>query len=358
MVKKQKKQTDSQDKRVKVSTLFYALAILVVALAIVASILAYGTKTAVGERISSVVSKVVPFPAAIVGWNHILFMTEVQENLSSVEKFYRSQNFASEGLRVDFTTENGRKRLMIKEREVMDKMVEDMIIEILAKDRGIFISEKDVDKAVSQKLNEFGTENDVKKDLLDSYGWSMDDFRKKIVLPSMYSDALEKKVLAEEFDVSAPKEKIKQAKTQLESGKDFAEVVRMSSEGTSKENGGELGWVKKDQVVLELQDALFGEKPLEKNSIIESSIGFHIVEIENRKKEGDQTVLQLRQVFVAKKTFADWLIEQKKKMNVLVPVSAFIWDSKVGTIDFADESMRIFEKEERSKAQGDASIML
>jgi hypothetical protein len=44
-------------------------------------------------------------------------------------------------------------------------------------------------------------------------------------------------------------------------------------------------------------------------------------------------------------------------MRVFVPLSDFIWNSELGMVDFRDEKMRAFEKEERSKVQGDASIM-
>lgn len=352
-----KKKSVEDDKKIKVSTLLYACATVLVAVIGVMSVLAYGTQTKIGAKIASSVSKIVPFPAAVIDWKNVVSTSGVKSNLTSLEKFYATQDFATEGLRVDFTTESGRKRLRIKEREIMDKMVEDKAIEILAKEKGVSISKKDVEQAVSQKLNEFGTADDVKADLARSYGWSMDDFKERVVLPSMYADALAQKVATEELDNSQAKEKIKQAQSQLETGKDFAEVVRNYSEGSSKGADGELGWVKKAQIAPELGEALFGAEPIAKNAIIESSIGFHIVDVKNSKKEEGQDVLQIRQVFVAKKTFADWLIEKKKQMKIFIPLRDFVWDSNAGMVDFKDEEMRIFEKEQRAKAQGDASIM-
>ncbi|KKQ52547.1 MAG: Foldase protein PrsA [Parcubacteria group bacterium GW2011_GWD2_38_11] len=353
-----KKQNEENEKRIKVSTIVYAFLILLMIVLGVGSILAYGTRTEIGTKIAAKIAVVIPFPAAIINWKNVVYINDVQANLASVEKFYQTQDFAKEGLRIDFTTEDGKKRLRIKQREVIDKMVEDEIIEILAKRKGIFVTNDDAEKVVAQKLNEFGTADDVKNDLLKSYGWTMDDFKKRVVLPSIYMEELAQKVTVEEISDNAKvKDKILQAQKQLESGKDFAEVARSYSEGTSREKGGELGWAKKDQVVPELQAALFGKDTPEKNSIIESSIGFHIVEIENRKKENSEDVLQLRQIFVAKNTFADWLESEKKQMKVVVPLADFIWDAQLGSVDFRDEKMRVFEKQERAKVQGDASIM-
>ncbi|MDD5396718.1 MAG: peptidylprolyl isomerase [Candidatus Moranbacteria bacterium] len=357
-MEKQQKQTPEGEIKIKISTLVYAILIVLVVVVGILSILAYGTNTAIGSKISAKISQVIPFPAAIVDWRHVVFMKDVETNLASVEKFYQTKNFASEGLRVDFSTDEGKKRLRIKEREILDKMVEDQIIEILAKNRGISVSDSDAQKVVNQQLNEFGTADDVKKDLENSYGWNMDDFKARVVVPNLYADALASKVMAENFDVTPAKDKINKALKDLENGKDFAQVVRTYSEGTSKDNAGELGWVKKDQVLPELQAALFGDGSFKKDSIIESSIGFHLMEIEDSKKVDGEDQLKLRQVFVSKNTFADWLQNQKKQMQVTVPLKDFVWNKATGSIDFRDDSMRAFEKEQRAKSQGDASIML
>ena len=346
------------EKKIKLTTLIYALLIIIVIIVGISSILAYGTKTEIGKKISAIISKTIPFPAAIINYSNIVYMSDVEKDLASLEKFYQTQDLSKEGLRVDFTTLDGQKRLQIKEREVIDKLVEDKMIEILAKKNGIVIPQADVNKAIAQKLSEYGVTSDVmKNELLNSYGWSIEDFKKFVAMPSAYKEALSLIISQQDLDNSQPKARIESAQKELASGKDFAQVVGSYSDGASKEDGGELGWVNKDQVLPELQSALFGSKPLEKNSIIESSIGFHIVEIENKKKENNEDLLQIRQIFVAKNTFVDWLDAQKKTMKVIMPLSGFRWNSSTGSVDFRSEQMQTFEKNERSKAVGDASIM-
>jgi parvulin-like peptidyl-prolyl isomerase len=347
------------DKKIKLSAIVYGILVVLVAVIIIGSILAYGTQTTIGKKIADVIAAVIPFPAAIVDHTHVVYLKDVRKNLASIEKFYQyqEQDLSKEGLRIDFSTPDGKKRLEIKKREVLDKLVEDKIIEILAQARGISISEKTVDAAVAQKLAEYGTAKDFQDNLANSYGWNLEDFKKRIVLPGAYKDALAAYVTNENLDNSASKVKIEQAKKELDNGKSFAQVVSDYSEGPSRASGGELGWVKKNQLVPELQDVLFSSKMPDKNAVIESQIGFHIVEVENKKKENGEEVLQLRQVFVTKNAFADWLDSEKKKMSVLVPLSEFTWNNSTGSVDFRNEEMRSFEKEERAKVQGDASIM-
>ena len=345
------------EKKIKLSTLVYAmLTVLFVIIAII-STLAYGTNTEIGKRIYLKISKIVPIPAAVIGWNDFVLLSDVRSNLASVEKFYKVNDFSQEGLRVDFSTESGKKRLKIKEREILEKLIEDKVIKILAQKRGISISEKDIDKIVENKLEELGTASDLEKDLANTYGWNMEDFKKNVVIPTAYKDALMQYVLLGELDNSSAKEKANEARKELESGKDFAEVVDKFSEGDSKKKGGELGWVKKEQMIQELQEALFDEERYGNNEVIESSIGFHIVRIEEKKKEGEESVLRLKQIFVAKKTFADWLKDSKKSISILIPLKDFRWNSDRAVVEFRSEKMQKFEAEERLKAQGDASIM-
>ena len=349
----------NNEKKIKLKTLIYALLIIIIIIIGISSILAYGTQTEIGKKISTVISRVIPFPAAVIGYTNVVYMSDVEQDLASLEKFYQTHDLSKEGLRVDFTTSDGQKRLQIKEREIIDKLVEDKIIEILAKKKGVTLSQADINKAIAQGLSDYGTADDVKNDLLNSYGWSMEDFKKFVVLPSAYKAALSSLVSQQILNNSQAKAKLEQAQKQLAGGKDFAQVASEYSEGASKGNGGELGWVKKNQVLPELQSALFdsNSKPFEKDSVIESSIGFHIIEIENKKQENNEDVLQIRQIFIAKDTFADWLNTQKKSMRIFVPLSGFTWNSSTGSVDFRSEQMQTFEKEERSKATGDASIM-
>lgn len=354
---KQENITHNDEKKIKLSTLVYAILVILVVVIGIGSILAYGTNTVIGGKIAAKMSKIIPFPAVFINYTSLISVNNVQKKVASIEKFYATEDLSTEGLRIDFTTPDGQKRLKIKEREILNKMVEDKIIEILAKKQGLSISKTEIDNAVSTQLAKYGTTKDLQNDLLNSYGWTLEDFKAQVVMPIVYKTMLTQYAAGQNMGETASKTKIQQAQKELVTGKDFAEVAKNFSDGSSKENGGELGWVTKDQVVSELQSVLFGEKQPEKNSIIESSIGFHIVEIENRKKENNEDVLQLRQIFVAKNVFADWLETQKRKMKVWIPLKEFAWDISTGSVIFQDEQMNEFEKNQRSKAQGDASIM-
>jgi len=357
-----KNKKDQQDgsvpaKKVKVSTVVYAILIVAIFAIAAMSVLAYGTNTQIGNKIAATVSRIVPFPAVIIGYTNVIPLGAVEKNLVSVRHFYESQNFSTSGLRVDFSTPDGAKRLKIKEKEVLNKMVEDRVVAMLAKQRGITISQTDVDKAVSEQLAVYGSSSDaVSKKLMDMYGWTINDFKSQVVLPSMYRDKLSSAVAGELTSPEQAKQQIQAAKQELDSGADFASVAQKYSQGASASSGGEMGWVAKQQLIPALSDVIYGTTD-PSDSIIESPLGFHIVNIEEKKKDGDADVVRFRQIFVPKETFADWLNAQMSKMTFWVPLNGYYWDKTTNTVEFKNAAMKTFQHSEQASPNGDASMM-
>jgi hypothetical protein len=80
----------------------------------------------------------VSFPLVKVGENGKLITSrELIENTEAVKQFYQSQDLASKGLRVDFSTSQGKLRLKIKEKDVLNKLVENIILEEVSNKNGV-----------------------------------------------------------------------------------------------------------------------------------------------------------------------------------------------------------------------------
>lgn len=348
----------SENKKIKPATILMAVAIL---LLFCLGGLIFGTYQI--DLIAEDVNvwkkiRITSLPGVVLDGGRSISLAEIENNFKAMRKFYETQDYSKVGLRVDFSTEDGKKRLLIRERELLNKMVEDRFMEILAKEQGIVVSLQTLNESVERKMNEYGNKEDVLKDLSEHYGWTIEDFKTQIVLPDMYKEALMQKVAEQNApDNERAKELILQAQKALSDGQDFALVAKQYSQGSTANEGGELGWVSQEQLTPELGQVLFGEKMPEKNAVLESSLGYHIVEIEEKKKEQNQDVLRIRQIFVRKNTFTDWLDQQIRKRNVRVLVKGFVWNKEKAMVDFKTEEMRNVEKELLEKSQGDASLI-
>lgn len=360
LMKKEAKAQDAPQKykSIKLKTLVIVGALLLLLAVVILAVFTY-QQTLTGEKAVGFARLKASFlPAVIVDGTSLITIGDVEKNLGAMRKFYETQDYSTVGLRVDFTTEDGKKRLLIKERELLNKMIEDRFVQILAKENGVDISKADVTAAVGSKLEEYGNKDSVVEDLATHYGWTIEDFKQEIVLPDMYKEALAKRVAASsEAANTKAKERIESAQKKLLAGTDFVQVAKELSDGSTAKEGGELGWVTKDQLTPELSTAVFGADNPQKFAIIESSLGFHIVDVEEKKKDQGNDVVRMRQVFVRKETFTNWLDAKIKERGVRVLLKDFTWDKGAGSVEFSAGNMRQFEEEILKKSQGDASLL-
>ena len=77
---------------------------------------------------------------------------------------------------------------------------------------------------------------------------------------------------------------IKKILTELKEGKDFAEAAKEYSEDVSASLGGDVGFVKKGQMVPEFEKAVYRLKEGEISDVVETEYGYHIIKAEEIKK--------------------------------------------------------------------------
>jgi len=78
------------------------------------------------------------------------------------------------------------------------------------------------------------------------------------------------------------KAKIENLRRQILNGADFAEVARKNSDCPSKENGGDLGEIKRGQTVKPFEDAAFSQEINTVGPVVSTEFGHHIVQVLGR----------------------------------------------------------------------------
>ncbi len=68
-------------------------------------------------------------------------------------------------------------------------------------------------------------------------------------------------------------------------GEDFAALAKAHSQDGSAQDGGDLGWFTKDQMVPTFAEAAFALKPGEVSDLVRTSYGFHIIKVEDVRPE-------------------------------------------------------------------------
>ena len=309
------------------------------------------------NRFMQITERIILFPALYIKGAGFVSIREIKEDNQAVKKFYESQDFEKVGMRVDFGTEQGKKRLKVTEKGILNKLIENKIIIALAREKNIFISDSEIDQKVESSIEQFGNRQNLMSDLARLYGWNLNDFKQKVVKPELYADKLSE-IYANEIDVSNQEAKINSLRERVVLKKeDFAKVAQESSEGESSKNGGDLGWLTENQLISEISEKAFSLKVGEISEVIRSPLGFHIIKLEEKKTEDGEDLVHLRQIFVKTDTFGDWLLEQMKKYNVFVFLRDYQWNAEKARIEFKSKEMRDFESNLDINSEGDPSVL-
>ena len=187
---------------------------------------------------------------------------EVKEQLNLIINSYPSEEDFEKMLK-----ENGIDRKFL-EKELRSQLLTEKIYNKVTED--VIVTDEEVEQYYEDnKETQFLVPESVKAaHILVMFPWKKDNSEK-----------------TEEGRKEA-REKIEMIKEKLENGEDFEKLARTySDDETTKENGGDLGYVYKGQMVDEFDKALFSLDVGEISDIVETNIGYHIIKVYEYKKE-------------------------------------------------------------------------
>ncbi|MGQ9524785.1 MAG: peptidylprolyl isomerase [Armatimonadota bacterium] len=220
---------------------------------------------------------------------------------------------------------------------VVDRLVDQKLMEQAARKRGVTVTEADLEKAYAAYKRK-ASNPAVIEDWERQVGRAaiMSQLKPRIIyvklgeLITQVSDDELMEVRASHILVkvsgsneTAAKEKIEKALAELRAGKDFAEVAKTYSEDPgSAQNGGDLGFFGRGAMVKEFEDAVFSAKVGEIVGPIKSQYGYHIIKVTEIKPASqlDPAVLdERREAAILRKTsdaVRQYLNEERKKAQI------------------------------------------
>ncbi len=283
--------------------------------------LAEGKNYPNNQRTTEFMTKIYPYPAAWVNYKPI-WVSDYYKQLGFVEHF----------------SEKTQQELPVHsdlQKQVLDQMIDTQILKQQASKHNIKVTNDEINSTFQQLVDQNQGEQQVGDILNELYGMSEKEFK------DLIKDQLLRQKIQEELFVSVhakhilikDEEKAKEILAEAKKGeKSFDDLAKEYSEDTgSRENGGDLGWFGRGTMVQEFEDAAFSVEPGQiKDDLVKTEFGYHIIKVEEKKGEIDQSYL-------------DWFNEVKANSKI------FIW-IKIDPSDIAGSDNVISPSPEASSS--------
>lgn len=238
------------------------------------------------------VTKVIPFPIARIGSDLVAYENYLFE-VNHYAHYYKTQQ------QLDLDSEQGQQQLAEFKKRALNKVISDAYVRDLAERHNVSVSKQEVDDKIVtlRNQNRLGaSDKEFESVLKDFWDWSVKDFRR----------SLKQQILTEKVVSKLDKEtheRADKAYSELQAGKDFAELAKaVSEEPTSKQNGGEYGFLidkTNRDVSPAVVEALFKLKAGEHSQVVDVGYGLEIVknlEVQDNKIRAAHIVFNFKDI--------------------------------------------------------------
>lgn len=136
------------------------------------------------------------------------------------------------------------------------------------------------DKLISSKLSKANITSREVKEFYQSYKDSLPEQPESAKLSQILL-----KIEPSQITLDSLKDFASMILVRAKAGEDFSELAKRYSEDPSAKQGGDLGFLKKGEILPEFEMKAFSLKPGEISDLVQTSLGYHIIKLEEKKEE-------------------------------------------------------------------------
>ncbi len=170
--------------------------------------------------------------------------------------------------------------------QVLWRLTNSILVKNAAAKYGVTVEQKDIDDLTANLLKQFKDTSEIEKEIETRYGWTFAQYQEKVIKNYILQQKITDKIQTDATAREAIRSKAAQVLADIKGGKDFATEAKIYGEDGTKDNGGDLGWFGKGDMVPEFEKAVFALKPGEiTQDLVETQYGYHIIKLEEIKTD-------------------------------------------------------------------------
>ncbi|MED4229234.1 peptidylprolyl isomerase [Neobacillus cucumis] len=235
--------------------------------------------------------------------------------------------------------------------DTVDQIIEDKIVASEATKKNITISNSTVTTEINKLKEQYGGEDAFKQALVDNNTTLTalkNDVKnylliKKLIEPEITVTEDEMKTYFDQNkDSFATAEQVKashilvadektanELKQKLDNGEDFATLAKKySTDSSTKDNGGELGYFAKGTMVTEFDNVAFSLPVGKISDPVKTTYGYHIIKVEDKKPAQaanyEASKAQIKETLIDQKVdseYQTWIDSKKKNYDIVNTLS-------------------------------------
>jgi parvulin-like peptidyl-prolyl isomerase len=259
---------------------------------------------------ASKIAHALPYPVATVNSNPIRY-AEYLDDIATLTHFYEKQadQVAAQGGTLPTEAEI--------RQNVMDRLVRNEVLKEEAVKYDVSVSDADIEEefarlvgqAGGDEMTEAAKQEKVKSDITELYGWTIAQFKVKVLAPYLLEQKLGE-VIGKDQALNAEAEaKANEVLAKVNAGEDFGELAKTySADFASGQNGGDLDWFGRGVMVKEFEDAAFALKKGKVSGLVRTNFGFHIIKVDDIElKDNEVSRVRARHILIPAATAEQYI---------------------------------------------------
>ncbi|MBI5370345.1 peptidylprolyl isomerase [Candidatus Uhrbacteria bacterium] len=237
------------------------------------------------------VSRVLPYPAVVVNTS-VITLGDYANEYDALIKFVVSAD-----------TQKPPSDEVVRQT-ILEALTNKAAIRALARTSGVKLDQKKVEAFYQDVVKGEESEQALSKQLKETFGWSTQQFKKRIIESIVLAMQMSDSVLHDAKQQEGPRADIQEALKRLDAGEEFTTVAADVQQKQGGAPQGDLGYQSVGSLPTEWAPAA-SLKIGERTPILESDQGFVILKVVDRIEAGEDSQVHLLAVAVPKKTLED-----------------------------------------------------